>query len=409
MKDRPSEQIPLQPWMKDPATRAVIEALQAEGEAVRFVGGCVRDALLGRPVRDVDIATPDPPVKVMVLLERKGLKVVPTGLSHGTVTAVSGGRPYEVTTLRTDVETFGRHARVAFTSNWKEDAARRDFTMNALSCSPAGWIWDYFGGIADARAGRVRFVGDARARIAEDYLRLLRFFRFLAHYGKGEPDAPALEAAAEAAPMLARLSGERIRDELLRLLAAPDPVPTLRLMQKHRILADVLPEVGEPAGLQRLLELHPDPDPLLRLAALLTCDASGATRVAERLRLSNAERDRLAAIAPFPPPIRPGQAPRDLRRALYRHGRDRLADWLYLAASGGLGQVDRLEENLRWLDQQPDRRFPLKGRDLLALGAERGPRLGRLLKELEAWWIDQDFTADRRALLEEAQRRLEGS
>lgn len=406
MSDRPREQIPLQPWMQDPATRAVISALEAEGQAVRFVGGCVRDALLNRPVRDVDIATPDPPETVMALLERGGLKVVPTGLSHGTVTAISGGSPYEVTTLRTDVETFGRRARVAFTSNWQEDAARRDFTMNALSCSPDGWIWDYFGGLEDARAGRIRFVGNPRARIAEDYLRLLRFFRFLAHYGRAAPDAAALEAAAEAAPKVAQLSGERIREELLRLLAAEDPVPTLRLMQNHRILDEVLPEIGEPSHLQRLLTLHPEADPLLRLGALLTCDAVGAARVAERLRLSNADRDRLITFTRRPQEARPGINPRHLRILTYRHGKSRIADWLYLAASEAAAKPEQLSEDLKRLAQESVPRFPLKGRDLLPLGASRGPALGELLQELEEWWIAQDFAPDRDVLLQEARRRL---
>jgi len=400
--------MPLQPWMKDGATRAVLAALGAEGQEVRFVGGCVRDALLGLAVSDVDMATPDQPAEVMRLLARAGIKTVATGLSHGTITAISGGKPYEVTTLRTDVETFGRHARVAFTDDWRADAARRDFTMNALSCNARGELWDYFGGIADARAGRVRFVGDPRERIAEDYLRLLRFFRFLAHYGRGEVDAVALAAASEAAPKLAQLSGERIRDELLKLLAARDPIATLRLMQQQRILASVLPEAQEVGRLERLLTLHPDADPLLRLAALLACDSDCALTIAARLRLSNAERDRLAELCRRPLAIRAGMERKALRRKLYRHGRNSIVDWLYLAASDAKSSRAQLERDLHELAQQPDLAFPLRGRDLLALGARSGPELGQLLKELESWWIARDFEPDRAALLEEARHRLQG-
>ena len=216
--------------MTAPATRAVTEALSAEGATVRFVGGCVRDAVLGRDAKDVDIATPDPPETVIALLEAAGLKAVPTGIAHGTVTAVADGTPFEVTTLRHDVETDGRHAKVAFTDDWVADAARRDFTLNALYCDADGALYDPVGGIEDARRGRVRFVGDARARIEEDALRLLRFFRFHAHYGRGEADATALAACRELAPLLANLSGERLRDETLKLLAAPESAPVVALM-----------------------------------------------------------------------------------------------------------------------------------------------------------------------------------
>jgi len=406
MTEQPRERIEPQLWMSDPATRAVVEALQAGGTAVRFVGGCVRDALLDRPVNDVDIATPDPPERVVALLRQAGVKAVPTGMAHGTVTAVSGGRPFEVTTLRTDVETFGRHARVAFTDDWKADAARRDFTMNALSCDSGGRVWDYFGGVADARAGRVRFVGSARQRIAEDHLRLLRFFRFLARYGRGAPDPEALAAAAEAAPLLAKLSGERVRDELLKLLGAPDPLPTLRLMRTHAILAAELPEAGEPERLGRLLLLFPEADPLLRLAALLDCDGEGARAVALRLRLSNAERDRLVRLRRRPRPVAPGQARRALRVALYRLGREAVAELLRLAAAEDEGEPAGLDASLAEAAAWEPCTFPLRGRDLTALGAEKGPALGLLLTELEAWWIEADFAPDREALLAEARKRL---
>lgn len=398
--------LPPQPWMSAPATRAVVEALQAEGAGVRFVGGCVRDALAGRIVRDIDLATPDPPEQVMALLRRAGLKAVPTGLAHGTVTAVSGHRPFEITTLRHDVESFGRHARVAFTGDWRADAARRDFTFNALSLEPGGRLHDYFGGAADLEAGRVRFVGAARQRIAEDYLRLLRYFRFLAYYGRGAPDPEALEAAAEAAPNLTRLSGERVRAELFRLLEAPDPVPVLRLMGEHRILAAELPEAGESLTLQRLLPLEGEgPDPLLRLAAWLKTDAAGAESVAERLKLSNAERQRLALLVEPPFVVSPA-APREaLRVACHRIGQARVGDLLRLAAARGEGPGS-LDAALAVVADWTPARLPVGGRDLARLGVEPGPPMGRLLEALEARWIESDFTLDRAALLEIAEREV---
>ncbi|MDX1426079.1 MAG: CCA tRNA nucleotidyltransferase, partial [Kiloniellales bacterium] len=283
----PAGKIAPQDWMTAPATRAVLAALGAEGAVPRFVGGCVRDAVVARPVTDVDIATPDPPQRVIALIERAGLKAVPTGLAHGTVTAVADGRPFEVTSLRVDVETYGRHAKVAFTDDWQADAARRDLTINALSCDPDGRIYDYFGGLADLRAGRVRFVGEPRARIREDYLRLLRFFRFHAHYGRGAPDPEGLAAAGELAPEATHLSGERVRAELLRLLAAPDPAPVVAVMAAAGVLRAFLPEAGPgPDGAAALAALGElpgataEPDPLLRLAALLPPDPAAAGAVA---------------------------------------------------------------------------------------------------------------------------------
>ncbi|MEX2631826.1 MAG: CCA tRNA nucleotidyltransferase [Tistlia sp.] len=403
--------LPPQPWMTAPATRAVVEALQAEGTGVRFVGGCVRDALAGREIRDVDLATPDAPEQVMALLARAGLKAVPTGLAHGTVTAVSGHRPFEITTLRHDVESFGRHARVAFTDDWRADAARRDFTINALSLEPTGRLHDYFDGVADLAAGRVRFVGEARQRIAEDYLRLLRFFRFFAFYGRGEADREALAAAAEAAPQLTRLSGERVRAELFRLLEAPDPVPVLGLMGEHRILAAELPEAGDPAPVARLLPLEGAgaPDPLLRLAAWLETDAAGAEAVAERLKLSNAARRRLVLLLAPPLAVDPGDSRERLRVACYRLGAERVADLLRLAAARGGGTAG-LEAALAVAEAWVPAAAPVRGRDLARLGVPPGPEMGRLLEALEARWIASDFTLDRAALLTEAERsRAQGS
>lgn len=396
-----------QPWMTAPATRAVVEALEADGASVRFVGGCVRDALLGRAIRDIDIATPDPPERVMVLLHRAGLKAVPTGLEHGTVTAIADHRPFEITTLRHDVETFGRRARVAFTGDWQADAARRDFTFNALSLEPCGRLHDYFGGVADLEAGRVRFVGEARRRIAEDHLRLLRFFRFFAFYGRGMPDSEALEAATEAAPKLALLSGERVRAELMRLLEAPDPVPVLQLMHEHRILAVELPEAVDPDAVGRLLPIEGTvPDPLLRLAAWLDTDAAGAEAVATRLRLSNAERKRLSVLMEPVLRVSATDDARTLRFACYRLGRERVADLLRLEVARS-GRSDGLDRALGVAADWRSVALPVRGRDLAALGVPSGPEMGSLLDTLEARWIASDFSLDRETLLEEGRRLVD--
>ncbi|MDJ0609574.1 MAG: CCA tRNA nucleotidyltransferase [Kiloniellales bacterium] len=394
---KPGGRLDEQEWMTAPETRAVVEALTAEGTEVRFVGGCVRDAVAGRPVRDIDLATPDPPEKVIALLEAAGLKAVPTGLAHGTVTAVSSHQPFEVTTLRRDVETDGRRATVAFTDDWEADAARRDFTFNALSCGIDGRLFDPFGGHRDLIEGRVRFVGEARQRIAEDYLRLLRFFRFHAFYGRGEPDPEGLKAAAAAAGELTRLSGERVRAELLRLLQANNPVPVLEVMDQEKILASVLPELGAPDVLKSLLSLgieSPRPDTLLRLGALLRSDPAA---VAERLRLSNAERDRLIAMAGHGATPRVDMPERELRRAIYRDGGTAIRDRLCLAwAVHPKGpDSDAAHRNLALAVSWSPPRFPIKGRDALDLGLAPGASLGTLLEAVEAWWVEQDFEPSR--------------
>ena len=413
------KRLPPQPWMTDPAAAAVIAALTAEGAEVRFVGGCVRNALLGLPIADVDLATPDPPETVVRLLEAAGLKAVPTGLDHGTVTAVADHKPFEVTTLRVDVETDGRRAVVAFTDDWEADAGRRDLTMNALSCRPDGTLFDPFGGVVDLEAGRVRFVGEARARIEEDYLRLLRFFRFQAHYGKVPPDPAVLDIAEALAPELKRLSGERVREELLKTLRAADPVPVLEIMIARRVLDAVLPEELGTAVLQVLMTVEPEtatPDALRRLAALLPPECKAALAVAERLRLSNAERDRLARLADGKVHLAGGAAVfergtedggRALRRLIYRLGPEAVDDLLLLdfarrQAGGRRPDGEVLARARAEVAAWRPLSFPLKGRDLLDLGLAEGPQVGDLLEELEAWWLEEDFRPDRPALLARA-------
>jgi poly(A) polymerase/tRNA nucleotidyltransferase (CCA-adding enzyme) len=376
-------------FLSDPALRAVLAALPG----ARLVGGCVRDALAGREVADIDLATPLRPDQVMAALRAAGLKAVPTGIDHGTVTAVSGHRGFEVTTLRRDVATDGRHAVVEFTDDWHADAARRDFTINAMSMTPDGAVFDYFDGRADLRDGRVRFVGDAATRIAEDYLRVLRFFRFHARYGRGAPDPAALDAIRAAAPELRRLSAERVWSELKRILAAPDPRAAVALMARLGVLAAVLPEGAMPARLDALVAADAPADPVLRLAALLDGDAAA---FAGRLRLANAEAAVLAAL-------RAGGVPDDdadddaLRRALADTPREVLAGRAWLAGRGG-----RLRARLAAL---PAPVFPLHGRDLKAAGVADGPVMGALLRDLRAWWLDTGCTGDARA---ELARRILG-
>jgi poly(A) polymerase len=383
VSEEPALRVPPPAFLADPALCKVLAALPE----ARVVGGAVRDALAGREVADVDLATPRRPEEVMAALRAAGLKAAPTGLDHGTVTAIADHRGFEVTTLRRDVATDGRRATVAFTDDWRADAARRDFTINALSMAPDGAVFDYFGGIEDLCARRVRFVGDAATRIAEDYLRILRFFRFWARYGAGAPDAEAAAAIAAAVPGLARLSAERVWSELKRILAAPDPREAVALMRRLGVLGAVLPEGAAPERLTALVAAGAPPDPLLRLAALLEGDAAS---LAERLRLSGEERERLIALraAPAPPPE---ATDADLRRALASTPRAVLEGRIWLA--GG----DRTL--LECLAATPALEFPLRGRDLAAAGVKPGPEMGALLAELREWWLASGCEGDVRAEL----------
>jgi poly(A) polymerase len=386
--------------MTAPESRAVLDALTAEGATVRFVGGSVRDALLGRAVTDIDLATPDRPERVMALLDRAEIRNIPTGIEHGTVTAVIGKIRFEVTTLRVDVRTDGRHAEVAFTDDWEADAARRDFTINAMSCASDGTLFDYFGGRADLKAGRVRFVGEPAKRIAEDYLRVLRFFRFEAWYGRGAPDEAALAACRAAAGKLASLSGERVRSEMFRLLEAADPAPALALMEAAGILAAVLPETGDRSRLTSLLSIDTEfgVDPLMRLGSLLS-NAQDAADVGVRWRLSNEERSRLALLVAPPMTPAPDWDNRQQRKALYRLGRSMFCDLVLLAWAGhsdGTPFRPMLETAAAWTDPA----LPISGADALALGIEAGPAVGGLLSAAEQWWIEQDFAPTRDEMLE---------
>ncbi|MBV1797333.1 CCA tRNA nucleotidyltransferase [Siccirubricoccus sp. G192] len=389
--DPPSTVIPPPDSLAREAPAAVLAALPE----ARAVGGCVRDALAGLPVHDVDIAAPLPPEAIVARLRQAGLKVFATGLSHGTVTAVLAHQPVEVTSLRRDVATDGRHAEVEWTTDWREDAARRDFTINAMSLGADGRLWDYFGGCEDLAVGRVRFVGDPATRLREDYLRALRFFRFQARYGSGAPDPAAMAAIRAAVPGLARLSAERVWMEIKRLLEAPDPAGAVALMAEAGVLGAVLPEATELPALARLVALEAPREPLLRLAALLPAGLETAP-LAARLRFSGEEAGRLAAWrGPSPDPAAAGD---DLRRLLAERAGALLAKLAWLAEARGVAG-DWAGFRARVADR-PRLDLPVQGRDVLALGVPPGPAVGRRLAALRAWWKAGGCNADRASCLE---------
>ncbi|POF63360.1 poly(A) polymerase [Novacetimonas maltaceti] len=371
----------------------------------RLVGGAVRDLLCGRAVTDIDLATAVPPQDVMERLRAAGVKVVPTGLAHGTVTAVIDGLPHEITTLRRDVRTDGRHAQVAWTDDWREDAARRDFTINAMSCDRAGVVHDPFGGRADLAAGCVRFVGDARARITEDALRVLRFFRFNARYGGDVPDAQAMAAATALAPMVDHLSVERIWSELRRILAGPRVAQTLALMEHAGVLGRILPEGYDLSRLGRLLACDAPVDALLRCAALFAGDMGG---IAQRLRLSRADARFVLAVQGGAAP-HPGMTAHDIARMLAADPADILIARAWLRQAEELGQPDARWDALRdVIARTPRPVFPLAGRDVVAAGCTPGPRVGEVLEQVRQWWLAGGCAAGRAACLGHLRQVLAG-
>jgi len=388
-----------QSWLTADGAAEVMGALTADGGTARFVGGCVRDALAGRAVRDIDIATDQRPEVVVGLLKAAGLKAVPTGIAHGTVTAVVRGRPFEVTTLRVDIETDGRHAVVEFTDDWTEDARRRDFTMNALYCDLDGTVYDPVGGVEDLGARHVRFIGDPFSRIEEDALRILRFFRFHAWYGNGAMDEQGLAACRDRRSDLDRLSVERIRAEMLRLLEAPAPVPTLHLMAKAGVLGQVLPEAGALRCLERLVDIG-EGDALQRLASLTSRRADILTGLAERWKLSTKEKARLRCMAAGEADIPAGLSDAQVRAQVYWLGPERFRDLALLdwAADG-----DDRRHLVALAEGWPVPRFPLKGADLLGRGIPAGERVGALLRTLERQWVDEGFEPGKAELLARVQ------
>jgi poly(A) polymerase len=391
-----------QPWMSSAAARRVMDALEAARPAsARFVGGCVRNALLGEPVSDVDIATQLTPDRVEQAMRGAGMAVHPTGIEHGTLTVVADHQPFEITTLRRDVETDGRRATVAFTEDWAEDAQRRDFRMNALYASSDGEVFDPTGGgLEDIAQRRIVFVGDAETRIREDYLRILRFFRFYAWYGRDGLDAAGLAACAKLKAGLAGISPERIWMETKKLLAAYDPLPAMQAMQASGVFAELFPQAKGLDLLERLVAVERReslaPDPMIRFLSLFWKDARAVHAVANHLRMSNEERQRLNWAAKDDTPIRSNMPPEEMRRALYIIGagvfRDRvLLQW---ALDGG-AWAGLYADAGKWTRPV----MSVTGDDLLARGVTEGPAIGETLRKLEAAWMESDFTLGKDALL----------
>jgi poly(A) polymerase len=401
-------------WLTDPRTVAVTAALEARGFAgcVRYVGGCVRNTITGHPVDDIDIATPLTPDEVIEALETAGLRWAPTGVDHGTVTAIVDGTPFEITTLRRDVSTDGRNATVAFTRDWDEDARRRDFRLNSLYADPAGRIYDPTGhGVKDALEGRIVFVGEAMTRVREDYLRILRFFRFYAWYGKGDPDPKAVDACRALKGMLAGRAAERTSKEILKLLAADDPRPSVRLMARTGVLGAVLPGVVDLDRFERLVEIEAqqlfETDAELRLAALLPEGA--AKGMSERLRLSNAQRGRLIAAGASTPRIVSWMSGREARRAVYGIGLRAFTDRVKLGwAAGRPSAAGQWRALLGLAETWTPPALPVTGADVAAAGMVQGPAVGEVLREVEDWWIDQDFLDDREQALVRLQAVVKG-
>lgn len=411
-----------QDWFEKPALKRIFALLNADGGEVRIVGGAVRNALMGLPVADVDMATTLTPDVVVARARAAGIKAVPTGIEHGTVTLVIDGEGFEVTTLRRDVETNGRHAQVAFGTDWQTDAERRDLTINALYADENGEIIDLINGLPDIETGTVRFIGDAATRISEDYLRILRFFRFFAHYGSGRPDADGLRASARAKDKLATLSAERVWGELKKLLSARDPSRALLWMRQSGVLSEILPET-EKWGIDAIHGLVAAEqalgwavEPMLRLAAIVPPDRERLAALSARLRLSKAEASYLSnwASAPAADPDLKDTA---LDRLLYRQGVEGMKARLKLALAAAradisagdtaMQKVARFSTLLARAEKFQKPAFPLSGADVMAAGVEAGPKVGNVLKSLEEKWIDVNFSLDRAALTARLKDMLE--
>ena len=397
MSERESLDNPV--WLVRGDAAPLIKLLDSNGEQARVVGGAVRNALLQLPVHEIDIATTAVPDEVVRRVESAGWKTIPTGIEHGTVTVLTAGKTFEVTTLRRDVETFGRKAKVMFGRDWVADATRRDFTINALSLSADGQLHDYVGGVADLSARRVRFIGDPAQRIAEDYLRILRFFRFHAWYGEGAPDLDGLDACIRARVGVDSLSRERVRTELSKLLLAPYATPTLALMTEIGLLGNVLGGVARLASFENLIKVEAalglEPDPVRRLGALGVWVAEDGERLAQRLRLSNVDAERLISLDGWWL-LSPELGGLSARALLYRMGRGRFVDQVLVAWSRSAAGVP--DDAWRALAELPRTwnvpEFPLKAADFMARGFAAGPALGAAMRAAEQAWIAADFPAD---------------
>jgi poly(A) polymerase len=390
-------------WLTRGEVARLIAGLNRDGEEARVVGGAVRNALLMLPISEIDVATTAVPEVVVRRVEAAGWKAIPTGIEHGTITVVIDGKPFEVTTLRRDVETYGRKAKVVFGRDWMEDAQRRDFTINALSAAADGKVYDYTGGVADIAACRVRFIGDPQKRIAEDYLRILRFFRFHAWYGQGAPDAAGLHGCIVARAGLEMLSRERVRTELLKLLLASHATPVLAAMVEAGILGSVLGGVPLLASFENMTKVETaagiGADAVRRLGALGVFIREDAERLTQRLHLSNAEAERLIALD-FWWRVSPASGDRAARALLYDLGSQSFSDRMMLAWSrSAAGAADGAWRELAYLPQRWTAPvFPLKGADFVRRGVPAGPKMGEALRAAERAWIEADFPAERPAI-----------
>lgn len=401
-------------WLRRATTQQVFACLQEAGFEARAVGGCVRNALLGRPVKDIDFATTAKPDQTMEAAQAAGLKALPTGIDHGTITILVDHVPHEVTTLRRDVATDGRRAEVAFTDDWALDAQRRDFTVNAFYADAGGNVFDPVDGYPDLRAGRIRFIGRPEDRIREDYLRILRFFRFTAEYGGGTFDEASLEAAVELKQGLDQLAGERLQQELFALMTAAAVSEVAATMQASGIFDQILGLYADVPALIRLIAIEKNlncaPDPLRRLAALFVRTGSDADHLRDRLKLSNRHLERLHHMATVNPATKPGLSEAKFRAALYRVGREPFQDQLLIDwATSGASSTDEARAKLYFAAGQwrpPE--FPLHGDDVLAIGIDPGPRVGALLAAVEQWWIERDFKPTRDMLIDKLHERSKG-
>ncbi len=408
-------QLPPVEWLNAPATRIVTQALTAHGAEIRFVGGCVRDALGHRQVKDIDLATPDPPDQVMALLRQAGIRVLPTGLKHGTVTAIVDHQHFEITTLRIDLETDGRRAEVAFTDDWLEDAKRRDFTFNALSANLAGEVFDPFSGLWDLAHGQVRFIGSAHDRVAEDYLRILRYFRFYGSHGRPPIDSEAIAACRAFANKLTEISGERVQSEFMKILCVADPAEILIKMKGAEVLHVILPEAGDPGVLRLVNWLETraviiagvSPDPIRHLGALICETTTNVQELARRLKLSNRDQNRLQLICDPPVAVTADMGELAETKALRAYGIEQFIDFALIQWARELYAqthlppnrkkiwVELLERAVRWSTPT----FPLTGQDVMALGIEPGPKIGNLLAAVETWWENHSYTPSRQECL----------
>jgi len=394
-------------WLDNEGLRQIFKAFHEAGHEARVVGGAVRDALRGRPVSDIDLAVNVPPETMCAVLKAAGMKVVPTGLDHGTVTVVVDHKSFEITSLRRDIETDGRHAKVTYTENWRDDAARRDFTFNALYVDAKGHIYDYFQGREDLAQGRVHFIGNAAQRIREDVLRILRFFRFFAWFGEGDPDKDGLKACQDLAVLLPHISAERVGHEIKKLLAAPNPYKSLVAMQQSGVLPILLPNLLPFNSSHKLFILEEKhgvrSSPLRRLLSFMHHKPSDIEDVVKRLKLSNREAKTLQNVAFLSGSLLNRLDSSPLSAILYDYGSESVLDAFLIQASHHPEIESQIPAVLSACSSWEKPVFPLRGEDLLKINLKPGPEIGQILRQTEIWWVQKGFHPDHKACLAQAQ------